>query len=1632
MQNGIKAFAVGGIIGEDVSVPLVSQELALAGHLPETVSYCANRGMLTTQGNSSIEYFGGITGSNSANMVASYAKGSFYANVEYMGGIVGINNINGYKLPIISESYFYGQLKAKNVGGIAGINDGQIKTVLFVGKTTEDESGVRFGIEADNAAGGIVAIVGSDVQNPSEIVKLNGSVITDALVFSNISGENSGAICGQKNYKEGFTSPEFSDCYFNVDAYCEDDLQQTASYALAISGKRAEDIIEGNLFGDKVEIGGSHMVQGWGHDLINKKLPFILRFASDALVERNCGLSPIQSEKVETKILADCVEAQSAQITGSVILDNEGTTLYNESSAAEKGVSKLIYNNLYFALVPDVDNTRGVNTFVVGRGGYEFYKWRDAEDIEYDARAQVKVGTVDSPLTYRAVWQLKDVAYVGYATGAASENGTVLEKIFDEQSNTLEMRFSHDLELEYEWYYAKEYNGEDTEWEKLPEELYPSGTQITVKSVADSGYYYCKATAYASGLYVGDDFKSADGKEDTLIVIITKAIRDNIPDEIMTEIRAQCGENSDKNLVVSADEELFFINGGKYTGKQLSDAFYALPLTTDVLWWEDSDLTVTVPQTEYTAYFNNNKVDYYDYTITVIIETEKADYVGITHDLITNEVYCGKTLAGYNDKLAPYFRWADERTFPTVPVKKYPAIYNTDSDNYNDFNLEIEFDLAKGTYTGITHEQLTVRYAIDGKLSDCHLKTQDFKWKDGDITPTVIHEPYLALYCADEDNYNVLELVVDVVVLPAEPIVKPLYNGKSTYSDAVYELDEMPALSVASGSTDGKICWEKDIAVLGENEYYWVFTPTDNVNYVVKRDKLTLAEVIELIPEALNVQENGDNTYFAFESFRADDIVVTVAYNNPQRTTVLSATEYVLEYNDGRDSFRFGDTEISVKYSERGVDFNESVAVTVNKVIVDEPVDENEYFYSGQTIVSAIRENEVYTVIDGSGVNAKRYEAKVTLKDVDNYRWKATDGAVATVFWTINKKRVTKPEIKGKYVYNSREQVCEVSPNRDYDVLNFRQTDANQYDVTVILKDKSNICWADGTDDNVILRWVIEKAIVDLPVIAKMEYYYTGVSQCLEYSAQAGMKVSGDRYTDAGDYEAVFSLENSNYVWKDYDKAEWRVTWKIHPMQVPVPNPSTTEFEYVGTEIELPVAPHAAITAKNNVFTNAGEYEAEFTLADGPNYVWADKTQEKTIKIKWKIAKMKVKIPVMGETMPTYTDWIVAAPIAESEVDSIIGKKLYELSGHEARYVGDDYEAVATLVDTENTCWEDGTKEAKKFKWSILVARIPLPIVGDPVRYTGSEIKAPIVVVDRLTISCITGNIETDAGDYEAVVSLPDTDNYIWEDGTVEPKTIPWSISRIVVDRPNVMRNGVYTAYGQYAAIRESEYYTITQNYAVDVGEYEAVVALKNKNYVWDNGKIDDLHLSWQITPQSLSLPTKEGDLAYTGFAQTVVIDVSTVCVISGNSATAPGNYIAKVSLPNANYIWSDGKKDTIDIPWSIYALSLDDGDGADLKEYVIGTPLPTPTKENYSFAGWYLTPDFSGEKITSLSEIDENTTLYAKWVEVSGGNGSSTWGGNSSGGGLSTSAIVGIAIACAGAAFALILIIGVAIKKKK
>ena len=74
-----------------------------------------------------------------------------------------------------------------------------------------------------------------------------------------------------------------------------------------------------------------------------------------------------------------------------------------------------------------------------------------------------------------------------------------------------------------------------------------------------------------------------------------------------------------------------------------------------------------------------------------------------------------------------------------------------------------------------------------------------------------------------------------------------------------------------------------------------------------------------------------------------------------------------------------------------------------------------------------------------------------------------------------------------------------------------------------------------------------------------------------------------------------------------------------------------------------------------------------------------------------------------------------------------------------------------------------------------IIGRVEKPVVSDTLVYNGTEQTAGIAANSLYTIS---GNKQTNAGSYTATVSLNDTDNYTWSDGTTDNLSLSWSIGK--------------------------------------------------------------------------------------------------------------------------------------------------------------------------------------------------------------------------------------------------------------
>lgn len=130
--------------------------------------------------------------------------------------------------------------------------------------------------------------------------------------------------------------------------------------------------------------------------------------------------------------------------------------------------------------------------------------------------------------------------------------------------------------------------------------------------------------------------------------------------------------------------------------------------------------------------------------MTIELVINKADYQNITHGALTGAYDPNKKLSDY--LLENGYRWVDSNTTPTVKVSDYPAIYNVDTINYNDYSLTIKLSIEKANHTDVLdHAALSGTYDPNKKLSSYTLN-ENYYWNTPDTLPTVNVTEYSAYY----------------------------------------------------------------------------------------------------------------------------------------------------------------------------------------------------------------------------------------------------------------------------------------------------------------------------------------------------------------------------------------------------------------------------------------------------------------------------------------------------------------------------------------------------------------------------------------------------------------------------------------------------------------------------------------------------------------------------------------------------------------------------------------------------------------------------------------------------------------------------------------------------------------------
>ena len=237
---------------------------------------------------------------------------------------------------------------------------------------------------------------------------------------------------------------------------------------------------------------------------------------------------------------------------------------------------------------------------------------------------------------------------------------------------------------------------------------------------------------------------------------------------------------------------------------------------------------------------------------------------------------------------------------------------------------------------------------------------------------------------------------------------------------------------------------------------------------------------------------------------------------------------------------------------------------------------------------------------------------------------------------------------------------------------------------------------------------------------------------------------------------------------------------------------------------------------------------------------------------------------------------------------------------------------------------------------------LTIPTLSGTYTYNGSEQTATLSNFDSNTMS-VSNNKRTNAGNQNISVSLKNTNNYVWSDGSTTAKSISWTIKQLTVSikwstsnsASGTAYSGAYTYNGNTQGVypfitnikgSDSVSLTVSNNTATNAGNYTAnnlaLAGTSKDNYALPTSGTT---LAWSIARANTAvLPSQSGSLTYNGSSQSPSwsnYDNVKVSYTGTKSGTNAGNYTATFT-PTANYAWSDGTTTAKNVNWTINKAS--------------------------------------------------------------------------------------------------------------
>ena len=710
---------------------------------------------------------------------------------------------------------------------------------------------------------------------------------------------------------------------------------------------------------------------------------------------------------------------------------------------------------------------------------------------------------------------------------------------------------------------------------------------------------------------------------------------------------------------------------------------------------------------------------------------------------------------------------------------------------------------------------------------------------------------FTAKYTDVSGNYFDREVTVTVkVAKKAIAVPTPENSTAYVYTGSEYTLEfaYSPLYTVSTNSATFVGAYTATLTLTDPDNYAWegLTASTAGVNFRIARAENAWINV-----------PNADKTVWTY--LDASAIFTASAKFG---TVVIEYTKDGITYTSevpttaGNYTARF-----TVEATDDYLGITDTVSFTINKKVVNVPEANDgiySFVYTGGEFTLGFTESELYTVSNNKATNVNNYKALITLTDAENYIWETGALESVTVDFAITKAQAVITDFAfAGWTYGATANNPAASTNFGTIVFSYYQdgvklaakpTNAGTYTVKATVLGTSNF---DGAESE--LEFVIAKATASISATGTYTFTYSGNNNEIKNvtgshnETTVVLTLDGGEViiVNAGTYTVKAYLEETT----NYLAAELDITVVVNKAD----NTDTVNVNQnavYGDSIDvlaLPTNANGTWTWLTDATTvgNAGDntFTAKYTDVSG-NYL------DREVTVTVKVAKKAIAVPTPeNSTAYVYTGSEYTLEFAYSP--------LYTVSTNSATFVG-AYTATLTLTDPDNYAWEGLTASTAGVNFRIARAEnawITAPNADktvwtylDASAIFAAEAKFGTVVIeytkDGITYS---SEVPTTAGNYTARFTVEATDDYF---GISD--TISFTINKKVVNVPEAndgIYSFVYTGSEFTLGFADSELYTVSNNKATNVNNYNALITLTDaQNYIWETGALESVTVGFAIT----------------------------------------------------------------------------------------------------------------------------------------------------------------------------------------